>query len=128
MSAGHQPTGPESGRVEFSGSSVARVIITVEGAGVGKVAAVTADRGRQVRPDSWWSPPWQPGGPDDPDRDVGMPPPSARGRSTTQPAAPATHADEGQTRSVERVRDLAEVFTHRREVDAMLDLIPDSFD
>lgn len=57
-----------------------------------------------------------------------MAPPSARARSTAQPAAPATHADEGQTRSVERVRDLAEVFTHRREVDAMLDLIPDAFD
>ncbi len=33
----------------------------------------------------------------------------------------------GQVRSRERVRDLAEVFTHQREVDAMLGLIPDAF-
>jgi len=33
----------------------------------------------------------------------------------------------GQTRSKDRVRDLAEVFTHQREVSAMLDLIPDAF-
>lgn len=33
----------------------------------------------------------------------------------------------GQVRSRERVRDLAEVFTHKREVDAMLDLMPDAF-
>jgi len=33
----------------------------------------------------------------------------------------------GQVRSRERVRDLAEVFTHQREVDAMLNLMPDAF-
>ena len=33
----------------------------------------------------------------------------------------------GQVRSRDRVRDLAEVFTHQREVDAILDLIPDAF-
>lgn len=33
----------------------------------------------------------------------------------------------GQIRSRDRVRDLAEVYTHRREVDAMLDLVPDMF-
>ena len=33
-----------------------------------------------------------------------------------------------QTRSRERVRDLAEVFTHQREIDAMLDMLPDAFD
>lgn len=33
----------------------------------------------------------------------------------------------GQIKSRERVRDLAEVYTHKREVDAMLDLIPDMF-
>jgi hypothetical protein len=33
----------------------------------------------------------------------------------------------GQVRSRDRVRDLAEVFTHQREVDAMLDQIPDAF-
>jgi hypothetical protein len=34
----------------------------------------------------------------------------------------------GQVRSRERVRDLAEVFTHQREVDAMLDLMPRAFE
>jgi SAM-dependent methyltransferase len=33
----------------------------------------------------------------------------------------------GQVRSRERVRDLAEVFTHQREVDVMLDMMPDAF-
>lgn len=33
----------------------------------------------------------------------------------------------GQVRSRDRVRDLAEVFTHQREIDAMLGLIPDAF-
>ena len=33
----------------------------------------------------------------------------------------------GQIRSRQRVRDLAEVYTHRREVDAMLDLVADRF-
>lgn len=33
----------------------------------------------------------------------------------------------GQVRSKARVRDLAEVFTHQREVDAMLDQMPDAF-
>lgn len=33
----------------------------------------------------------------------------------------------GQIKTRERVRDLAEVYTHKREVDAMLDLIPDIF-
>jgi len=32
-----------------------------------------------------------------------------------------------QVRSRERVRDLAEVYTHEREVNAMLDLVPDMF-
>lgn len=34
---------------------------------------------------------------------------------------------EDQVRSRDRVRDLAEVFTHQREVDAILDQIPDAF-
>lgn len=33
----------------------------------------------------------------------------------------------GQIKSRERVRDLAEVYTHQREVNAMLDLVPDMF-
>lgn len=36
-------------------------------------------------------------------------------------------AGRDQIKSRERVRDLAEVYTHKREVDAMLDLIPDMF-
>lgn len=36
--------------------------------------------------------------------------------------------DRDQIKSRERVRDLAEVYTHKREVDAMLDLIPDMFE
>lgn len=36
-----------------------------------------------------------------------------------------SHADQIKTR--ERVRDLAEVYTHKREVDAMLDLVADMF-
>lgn len=33
----------------------------------------------------------------------------------------------GQIKSRDRVRELAEVYTHRREVDAMLDLVPEMF-
>lgn len=33
----------------------------------------------------------------------------------------------GQIKSRERVRELAEVYTHKREVDAMLNLVPDAF-
>ena len=33
----------------------------------------------------------------------------------------------GQIKTRQRVRDLAEVVTHEREVNAMLDLIPDMF-
>lgn len=36
-------------------------------------------------------------------------------------------ADRGQIKSRDRVRDLAEVYTHKREVDAMLDLVPGMF-
>jgi SAM-dependent methyltransferase len=35
--------------------------------------------------------------------------------------------DLGQIKSRARVRDLAEVYTHKREVDSMLDLVPDMF-
>lgn len=35
--------------------------------------------------------------------------------------------DTGQIKSRKRVRDLAEVYTHEREVNAMLDLVPDMF-
>lgn len=36
-------------------------------------------------------------------------------------------SESGQINSRERVRDLAEVYTHQREVNAMLDLVPDMF-
>jgi hypothetical protein len=39
----------------------------------------------------------------------------------------AEDSEDGQINSRERVRDLAEVYTHEREVDAMLDLVPDMF-
>lgn len=35
--------------------------------------------------------------------------------------------NQGQIKSRERVRDLAEVYTHKREVDAMLDLVAEMF-
>ena len=38
-----------------------------------------------------------------------------------------TALDRRQVRSRDRVRDLAEVFTHQREVDAILDQFPDAF-
>lgn len=42
-------------------------------------------------------------------------------------AADKDRGRRGQIRSRERVRDLAEVYTHEREVNAMLDLVPDMF-
>lgn len=42
-------------------------------------------------------------------------------------AAPAVNLTDTQVRSRDRVRDLAEVFTHQREVDAILDQFPDAF-
>jgi hypothetical protein len=42
-------------------------------------------------------------------------------------AASHNEASPVQIKSRERVRDLAEVYTHKREIDAMLDLVPDMF-
>jgi len=39
----------------------------------------------------------------------------------------STPARAGQIKSRQRVRDLAEVYTHKREIDAMLDLVADMF-
>lgn len=87
----------------------------------------------------WWAPPWSLGGAEDPD---GPWPPAqvpavsgnlaeSQGRERedlSDDAILATlEAQFSQVRSRERVRDLAEVFTHQREVDAMLDLVPDAF-
>lgn len=41
--------------------------------------------------------------------------------------AVTNEGDRGQIKTRDRVRDLAEVYTHEREVSAMLDLIPDMF-
>lgn len=46
---------------------------------------------------------------------------------TTDQLQPSTDPGRGQIKSRERVRDLAEVYTHKREVDAMLDLVSEMF-
>jgi len=88
---------------------------------------------------NWWKAPWQRGGEMDPDTgwDVESPEPTdgapvwARTATTVDLRDDAIlaplEAQFGQVRSRDRVRDLAEVFTHQREVDAMLDQIPDAF-
>ncbi len=94
---------------------------------------------RTKPPNNWWAPPWTVGSDQDPDGGWG------KARSESQPGgepwSPETapgdaeadvnlaplEAPFGQVRSRERVRDLAEVFTHQREVDAMLDMMPDAF-
>lgn len=102
--------------------------------------------GDGVESPEWWTPVWSAGSEQDPDtgwspdRTVG---PEA-GEEDPASDGPWHHTAEtgnlddaailvpmeaqfGQVRSRARVRDLAEVFTHQREVDAMLDLIPDAF-
>ncbi|MEA5443352.1 hypothetical protein [Cyanobium gracile] len=85
----------------------------------------------------WWSAPWE--ADDDNDPDAGWASvPDADGEAWPESAGAASLDDDailkpleaqfGQVRSRVRVRDLAEVFTHQREVDAMLDQIPDAFD
>jgi len=82
---------------------------------------------------SWWQPHWQRGSDQDPD--IGWADVGAEGWDDLAAAVALDdeaileplEAQFGQIRSRERVRDLAEVFTHQREVDAMLDLIPDAF-
>lgn len=90
-----------------------------------------------MKPPKWWTSPWGKGTDEDPDEgwvDRATNP----GSDWDEHPDPTAFADEailapleaqfgGQTRSRARVRDLAEVFTHQREVDAMLDLIPDAF-
>lgn len=80
----------------------------------------------------WWVPPWAPGGPQDPDTgwsaDVRDGPAwhEAPDAVVERVLAPLEDRYE-QFRSRDRVRDLAEVFTHSREVEAMLDQMPDAF-
>ncbi len=49
--------------------------------------------------------------------------------AVTKPSAdaPTVNLTDTQVRSRDRVRDLAEVFTHQREVDAILDQFPEAF-
>lgn len=88
----------------------------------------------------WWTPPWRSGTDQDPDSgwtDTKTARPAGDETSWRYTAHPGQLGDDailapleaqfGQVRSRDRVRDLAEVFTHQREVDAMLDLIPDAF-
>jgi hypothetical protein len=51
---------------------------------------------------------------------IDLTPPRSFGASNEMP-------HRGQIKSRDRVRELAEVYTHKREVDAMLDLVPDMF-
>ncbi len=88
---------------------------------------------------TWWRPPWSTGSDEDPDVGWVAALPAAVAEPVRQrTAGPGAFDDQailapleaqfGQVRSRERVRDLAEVFTHQREVDAILDMIPDAFD
>lgn len=85
----------------------------------------------------WWQQPWQRGSAQDPDTGWDDPDAASADLWRCHDATDAALGDEailapmeaqfGQVRSRDRVRDLAEVFTHQREVDAMLDQIPDAF-
>ena len=86
---------------------------------------------------SWWVTPWTPGSLEDPD--AGWIPAGEDSETSWHVSldhapiadeailAPLEAAFGPQVRSRDRVRDLAEVFTHQGEVDAMLDLVPDAF-
>src|ERR1019366_141484 len=104
-------------------------------------AGTAGRKGKGVISAEWWTPPWRSGTEQDPDAgwdDAQRPTPTASGepawRHSTHPGllsddailAPLA-AQFGQVRSRDRGRDLAEVFTHQREVDAILDLFPDAF-
>ena len=83
----------------------------------------------------WWSQPWTIGSERDPDTgwdtidSETMPAGSSADTSADVETVlvRALGEDACQVRSRDRVRDLAEVFTHQREVDAMLDMMPDAF-
>lgn len=87
-----------------------------------------------MTPPTWWRGAWTVGGSDDPDAGWGHVTPleaptwpsAATGPSDVSALAPL-EAEFAHMRSRERVRGLAEVFTHEREVDAILDLMPDAF-
>lgn len=68
-------------------------------------------------------------GPDPATSDGQPTPPPETLRDGTPLTSAASHSTRlpAQIKSRERVRDLAEVYTHRREVDGMLDLVPEMF-
>lgn len=84
----------------------------------------------------WWSPPWATNSDLDPDV-AQVADASDQSGIWHESKAPVVLGDEailapleaefGQVRSKSRVRELAEVFTHEREVDAILDMMPDAF-
>ena len=83
----------------------------------------------------WWAAPWSAGdGPDDGWSSPSDPSESWRSTAGSPQQLPEDsllaplEAEYIETRSRERVRDLAEVFTHKREVDAILDMVGDAFD
>jgi hypothetical protein len=81
---------------------------------------------------SWWQPPWDEGSEQDPDTGWRAPDADAWDSAENvhfgdEAILEPMEAQFGQIRCRERVRDLAEVFTHQREVDAMLDMVPDAF-
>lgn len=85
----------------------------------------------------WWQQPWTPDSKYDPDSGWVVSDADEGAIWHQHDADEAPLGDEailvplesqfGQTRSRDRVRSLAEVFTHRREVEAMLDLVADAF-
>ena len=87
-----------------------------------------------VQSSGWWESPRIPGsasGPDDVSGadDAGESATWTQARPLSDDRHPAPLPERfGQVRSRSRVRDLAEVFTAQREVDAMLDMVADAFD
>lgn len=88
---------------------------------------------------SWWKPSFQ-AAVDDPQPDEVYPSQNEShdvrepfwapgdGRISDDSMLATIEAQAGQVRSRDRVRDLAEVFTHQREVEAILDSVSDAFD
>ncbi len=101
----------------------------------GRLGGSTERKGKRVSKPKWWDAPWNADSDQDPDTGwVAQEGVDAQWHESEAPvglddSAILAPLEEqfGQVRSRERVRELAEVFTHQREVDAMLDLMPDAF-
>ncbi len=100
-----------------------------------RLGASPAQRGKRVSKPKWWDAPWKANSGQDPDGGWVV---REGGEARWHESDASVELDDsailaplekqfGQVRSRERVRELAEVFTHQREVDAMLDLVPDAF-